>query len=420
MRYEDFAAYCKAADGLAAEASDEVSRRVSSWCALHPSASVEECREAAKGIMGGFVQTYGDAAASLAAQWYDGQAAAAGAGLQSAVAGYALDAGKVDAVARYQAGKLVAGDAAGFARACGEYASNAVTRALNDTVAANVKRDKAKRVRFARIPSGGEACPFCLMLAGRGAVYHTRKTAGEFSHFHRNCKCRVVPGFENDPDAEIVEGFSPVGLRDRISQIEAVTGMSFADTGDSAGLKRYIRLLDEDWLLRGVVPSVDYSANPIENYGNPKHRRRYDFDNFETHDGEWRDVFAHDALASVGIKVKPLPASAPMGFSNIDLLINDELWEVKSPYDEPRAARNSMRFVEKNLRKAKRQFDNQWDEGTGARLDYGGPTRVVFNALYVGMADDRIEAELLRQMKAHRIEEVIFVRKSGDVRFLSQ
>lgn len=42
------------------------------------------------------------------------------------------------------------------------------------------------------------------MLASRGAVYNTRKTAGEWRHFHRGCDCKVVPSFEGDPDAELV------------------------------------------------------------------------------------------------------------------------------------------------------------------------------------------------------------------------
>ena len=48
------------------------------------------------------------------------------------------------------------------------------------------------------------------MLASRGAVYHTRETAGEWRHFHRGCDCKVVPSFEGDPDAELVQGSSRV------------------------------------------------------------------------------------------------------------------------------------------------------------------------------------------------------------------
>ena len=105
------------------------------------------------------------------------------------------------------------GDAA-FARACGEYARNDAFRSLNETIISNVGRDKDRGVRFARVPTGFETCTFCIMLASRGAVYHTRKSAGEFRHFHRHCDCKVVPGFEDDPDAELVEGVNPEELRD--------------------------------------------------------------------------------------------------------------------------------------------------------------------------------------------------------------
>lgn len=51
------------------------------------------------------------------------------------------------------------------------------------------------------------------MLAGRGAVYHTRETARAFSHFHRGCDCKVVPSFSGDKDEEAVEGARPQEYR---------------------------------------------------------------------------------------------------------------------------------------------------------------------------------------------------------------
>ena len=47
------------------------------------------------------------------------------------------------------------------------------------------------KLGFARIPTGAETCDFCLMLAGRGAVYASAATAGESSKFHGDCDCRV-------------------------------------------------------------------------------------------------------------------------------------------------------------------------------------------------------------------------------------
>ena len=130
----------------------------------------------------------------------------------------------------------------------------------------NAARDGKRGVRFARVPTGAETCPFCLMLAGRGAVYHTRKTAGEFRHFHRRCDCKVVPGFEDDPDAEIVKGFSSAGLRDRIGRIEQATGLQFESSKDSAALREYLQQLDAAWMTTGATCSVtrERGAHPLK------------------------------------------------------------------------------------------------------------------------------------------------------------
>jgi hypothetical protein len=60
-----------------------------------------------------------------------------------------------------------------------------------DTIIGNVQRDRQAKA-WARIPEPG-ACSFCLMLATRGAVYRSEKTA-EFKS-HDNCRCHVEPVF---------------------------------------------------------------------------------------------------------------------------------------------------------------------------------------------------------------------------------
>lgn len=162
-------------------------------------------------------------------------------------------------VARCQAKKLAKGGDAAFAKACGEYARNDAFRSLNETIIANVGRDRDKGARFARVPTGFETCTFCLMLASRGAVEHMRKSAGEWKHFHRGCDCKVVPSFEDNPDAEVVEGVRPKGLRERMALMEKQTGVSFADKKASRKLSEFVALHDRDWLLTGKAPEVGYA-----------------------------------------------------------------------------------------------------------------------------------------------------------------
>lgn len=237
---DEFAAYNRAVARIGDKAASDVEESIMGWCREHESATVAEKREAAKLIMDGYIQGYDDIAAEFAAEWYDHRAEKSGIKLDQAITMTTYSPESVDEVARYQAKKLLDGDDAAFAKACGEYARNDLFRSLNETIIANVGRDKDKGARFARVPTGFETCTFCMMLASRNAVYHTRKTAGEFKHFHRHCDCKVVPSFDPDPDAEVVEGVKPSELREwskRFKEIDETEGLSSAEKDE---LKRKI------------------------------------------------------------------------------------------------------------------------------------------------------------------------------------
>ena len=96
------------------------------------------------------------------------------------------------------------------------------------------------------------------MLSSRGAVYHTRETAGQFSHYHRNCDCKVVPGFEDDPDAVLVEGHDPAIMRERMALIEEQTGLTFSSSDDLSRISSDMELRDNGWLYGGSFPDVGY------------------------------------------------------------------------------------------------------------------------------------------------------------------
>ena len=237
---EEFREYNRGAAEIGDGAASAVEQRVLGWCRSHKDATVAEKREAAKLIMEGFVQAYDDKAAVFASQWYDYRAEQGGARLKQAVTMTVYEPGSVDDVARYQAKKLAKEGDAAFARACGEFARNDAFRSLNETIIANVGRDRDKGAMFARVPTGAETCTFCLMLASRGAVYHTRKTAGEWRHFHRGCDCKVVPSFEGDPDAEVVQGVKPRELYARYKQFKDIDETEGLSSAEKDELKRKI------------------------------------------------------------------------------------------------------------------------------------------------------------------------------------
>lgn len=213
-------AYNKAVESIVEGSRRALEAELAEWVDGHPGAGTAEIRREAERMMRGRVQEADKAAASLAAQWYDAQGKAAGMRLDRAVTSVAFDEATVDRVAHYQAEKLENGDIPGFIEMCSELVGNDAVRSLNATIMRNAARDKRKGVKFARVTSGRNTCPWCLMLAGRGAVYHTRESAGAMGRFHRHCSCKIVPSFSGDKYEVLVEGHDPKDAKRWSDRIE--------------------------------------------------------------------------------------------------------------------------------------------------------------------------------------------------------
>lgn len=381
---KEFEAYNRGAAEIGDDAASAVEQRVLGWCRSHGDATVAEKREAAKLIMEGFVQAYDDKAAEFASQWYDYRAEQGGARLKQAVTMTVYEPESVDDVARYQAKKLAKDGDAAFARACGEFARNDAFRSLNETIIANVGRDRDKGAMFARVPTGFETCTFCLMLASRGAVYHSRKTAGEWRHFHRGCDCKVVPSFEDDPEAELVQGVKPRELHERYKQ--------FKEIDETEGLNEAEKRAEKRSVLEVPGPTVVYKK-PKEAFA---HERCGDY-----------DLAAHEVLRLAGHEVIVREENAPKGFSNIDLMLDGRLCELKSPTSDASGI-NGLRFIERNIRKAMRQFENV----------QGGPVRpsiVVLNCADVPVSRRDALKRVHLEMSRHDIDRVILITRGNMV-----
>lgn len=61
---------------------------------------------------------------------------------------------------------------------------------------------RGQPIGWARVLTGAESCPFCVMLASRGAVYQSKETAAAFKHEtkqgHNACDCRIVPVWDKN------------------------------------------------------------------------------------------------------------------------------------------------------------------------------------------------------------------------------
>ena len=385
----EFAAYNREVAKIGDRAAADVESSVLSWCRSHEGATVAEKREAAKLIMEGFVQGYDDVAAEFAAQWYDHRAEQGGARLDQAVTMTTYRPDSVDAVARYQARKLAKGGDAAFAKACGEFARNDAFRSLNETIAANVGRDKEKGVRFARVPTGFETCTFCLMLASRGAVYHTRKSAGEFKHFHRNCDCKIVPGFGDDPDAELVEGVRPKELHKLYKQFREIDETEGLSAAEKDVLKRKALNLAA---VRSD-PSTDYRADNLDlsalTPGEVKKMQK-------KNPLEWE---SYAQLSRVGYKQRLLHEQGNAA-ANIDIsILMDGEWH----YWDMKTIEGGLSALRKRMSECYSKWERLSEPGAtlpaGIDFDDLDNPRVVVDNRYSKIADADAEKQIVESMR---------------------
>ena len=159
-------------------------------------------------LVTGIVQTYGDVAATAAAQWYEQ------ARLDDIGEAYdALTFGSFNPDKAFGSPDVVRQfaqyDPDNMAQTA-QFLQGAIQRWITyygrETIARNCQHDP-KKPRWARVPSGAKTCAFCEMLASRGFVYYSKQTAGALKSWHSHCDCMIVP--EWDADKTHIQGYDP-------------------------------------------------------------------------------------------------------------------------------------------------------------------------------------------------------------------
>lgn len=202
----------------------------------------DQAREALLDVLPPLADAYGEASATLAADWYDELRDQAGIAKRfAAVPADAIPREQAEALARWAVGPMFAADPAketALAKAQGGV-QRLVANMDRLTIAKSTGLDPAG-ARFARVASAG-GCPFCRMLAGRGAVYHSEATAGGHQ-YHDHCHCIVVPSWDDidvpphvlpsppelTPEPEFVERLTSKLRRGEVSPEELRSGAASA------------------------------------------------------------------------------------------------------------------------------------------------------------------------------------------------
>lgn len=178
------------------------------------------------------VQTYGESAALLAADYYDRLREQSGArGRYAARMAEPAPVDQIEGSTRWAVGPLSTADVAQALANMLQAAQRLVVQPARQTITLNVDGDPG-RPKWARVPTGAKTCAFCLMLASRGAVYDTDRSAGRMHHYHADCDCEPTPIWEGD---DFPDGYDPDALYERYNAARAVAG------GDSKAILAELR-----------------------------------------------------------------------------------------------------------------------------------------------------------------------------------
>lgn len=161
--------------------------------------------ESLRTILPEVVQTYGSAAATLSAEWYD--EVRINSGVRPGFSAIVPDPRPTGTTELLHWAMSEATSADTFQSLVEGGVQKRITNYSRDVITVSSVRDPRSR-GWLRIGDG--RCDFCAMLIGRGAVY-TEATADFASHDH--CGCGAAPGFAPDQIKAVRDEFVPSARR---------------------------------------------------------------------------------------------------------------------------------------------------------------------------------------------------------------
>lgn len=153
----------------------------------------ERSRDALLAFVPALTAAYGEAAATVAADWYDElRADSSASGRYTATMAPVVAAEVVQQRTRFGASHLFTDAPSGMLPFLEGIVDEYVLQPGRDTVATSASEDA--QARWAVVPSGAKTCEFCSAMASRGAVYRQ-----ETDSFHAHCNCVATPIWEDEP-----------------------------------------------------------------------------------------------------------------------------------------------------------------------------------------------------------------------------
>lgn len=264
---------------------DEIARRHADSMGLIPSEGVAAFRADVVAAMDALCSGATDIVAAYASELYDRVRSTAGAASSYvALAESFRDPAKTDGAIRALVESVArTGTAESFLEACASRLDYEMRRAAAECMVGNARRDPL-RPKWARVPSGRETCPFCLMLASFGATYDGEDSV---SHVHANCDCRMVQVYDGmtvdgyDPDRAYVQTekcLETIGGRDglrrdweKLPAAERAKAVEKRGGSESKAFGAYVNkrlsaemgTRDVEWLRTGKEPKVRFENRAV-------------------------------------------------------------------------------------------------------------------------------------------------------------
>ena len=199
----DLADVRRTLNAISAEAGDMVYDAVVQLDFTDVAAAREACIEIMEQVLGPMA----DLAAEAGVDWYNlVREKSTGKSLGTGIAAPARNPKATEEAVHALIQNIVDGksveDFAGLLKGRADYE---IKKAFGDSVSAKGRNDPMKP-RWARVTQG-DTCLFCIMLASRGFVYHSKAKAVD--HYHEHCDCIATPGFPGTS----IEGYNLEALQ---------------------------------------------------------------------------------------------------------------------------------------------------------------------------------------------------------------
>lgn len=365
---EELDALSASLDGLAASASAYARAALAAWDGENPGADRAERASFAAELLMGVSGAFGAQAAESAMGFLAALSVEPGDASPSVAAAYAARKGAWVA--------SLDGEAA--LGAVGDTAESYVRR---DAFEASARACDRAGVRWARVPTGGETCAFCFMLASRGYVYTSEQAARGGMGMHAHCDCKVVP-----ETAGKIEGYDPDGLYRRWRMCaDAVAADPDATGQDSLrAIMREVERRDWEWVWTGKSGTATLGTRDI---------KPHEFD-------AYRVLISH----GFSFEVNPvIEANRRSGKSSPDMTMGGSRWELKCP-----SGSNPKKTIGRNLNKAISQMLNANPPVSSVN--------VVLSCLETPLSKQQVERIVELKMSEGRIDELLVIYSESEIR----